>query len=118
MVRVSAQVCFVSHFVPRTVAVLWRPRVRKRPFTELNSWRLGRLRFALPPAAPAFTLHERLKSPPPASFISVRPLLFLLFDWRIVNWPCEKVPDCVAPAPFVANESPTVPCVASMVEPI
>src|SRR3954454_7458991 len=40
LVRVPAHVSFIVKAVPRTVAELWRPRVRKRPFTLLKSERL------------------------------------------------------------------------------
>ena len=44
MVKVPSQRSCTSQIVPRTVAALLRPRVRKRPWTEAKSWRLGRRR--------------------------------------------------------------------------
>src|SRR5215208_4575961 len=58
-VVVPAQVSLVSHWVPRTVAELFRPRVRKRPLPLPNRLRL-RLRataiFLVPPFG-TFVLH-------------------------------------------------------------
>jgi hypothetical protein len=47
VVRVPVHVSVMVHEVPRAVAELLRPRVRKLPFTLLNSAR-RRLRFAAP----------------------------------------------------------------------
>src|SRR3954470_4818176 len=87
-VVVPEQLSFTRYFVPRTVAVEWRPRGwerplprpgttpagggrprgAKRPFTLANRRRPGRRRAACTPADPARArgrLQSRLKLPPP-----------------------------------------------------
>src|SRR3954447_21337890 len=89
-VVVPEQLSFTRYWVPRTVAVEWRPRVRKRPFTFANSRRDGRRRAACTPAEPArtwFALQSRLKLPPPIITAVVSGDFFVCF---VRNTPFEN----------------------------
>src|SRR3954462_9980551 len=109
-VRVPSQVSSVTHFVPRTVAELLRPRVRKRPC----AWPKRRLLMRLAACALCCFGAHALKSPP-ASLRSVSG--FLPFVCVSMKAPWEKVPNCVFPPPFVVTIF-TVPWVVSIFAPI
>src|SRR3954469_8171744 len=84
VVFVPEHVSVTRHFVPRTVAELWRPRVRKRPFTDENSVR-RRVRaapadaFGAPPFG-TFALHAL--SPAPTIDSVVRRFLLVCCTWN------------------------------------
>ena len=97
LVSVPSQRSVVTHFVPRTVATLSRPWVRKRECLSLPHRR--RTTRRLPPDSWATTetparVPQRSK-PPPRRWRSVMPLL--LRPWRIWKTPPQNVPFCVRP---------------------
>src|SRR4051812_39901575 len=87
LVRVPAQVSVIVHCVPRTLAVLLRPRERKRPCTFENSRRFLRAAVSLG-EPPRGTLPQE-RSPPPV-IDSVVSGFFL--PWPITNRPPLKWP--------------------------
>src|SRR5690242_6617788 len=106
VVRVPRHVSVVTQNVPRTVATLFFPCVRKRPpLSRPQSWRLGGLRLAtaaaraLPPAELQLTAGPRRK-------MSVMPPDFT--DWRTSKTPLWNVAVCVRP-PVRAVVSAIVP---------
>src|SRR3954469_16153625 len=84
---VPSQRSSVSHSVPRTVAELLRPRVRKWPCArpKRRRWRTAAPWIGL--GGPAAALHT--PEPGPVSVRSVRPSLL---RWDTLNAPCEKTP--------------------------
>src|SRR3954452_13117747 len=116
-VFVPAHVSVTLHFVPRTVAVEFRPRVRKCPLTLENRVR-RRLRAVVAAAglrAPPFgSFALQLSSPPPTIEIVVKGFFL---DCAARNWPRLNVPRWVAPFALVANGSATCPLVVSSTEP-
>src|SRR3954452_6688604 len=117
-VVVPEQLSLTRYLVPRTVAVEWRPRVRKRPFTFANGRGEGRLRAAVTPAEPARAfgfLQSRLKFPPPSMFAVVSGEAF---DCLVMNTPRLNCPFCVVvPFLFEAIVMLEIPRVASRIEP-
>ena len=84
-----------SQMVPRTVAELFRPVVRKRPFALPRRRRIARrLSAALAPAPAVPRCLQRLKLPP-LSRRSVSPLAARLRDWSTWNTPFEKRPSWI-----------------------
>src|SRR4051812_36372711 len=113
IVIVPEHVSVIDHFVPRTVAELLRPRVRKRPWALPNSLRRC-LRAADPPFGTR-VLHEL--NPPPLieSWVSG-----FLRPWVKRNWPPLKLPDwnlVIAGLVEAAESRFTVPFEVSRIDP-
>src|ERR671925_364088 len=90
LVSVPSQRSAIVHFVPRTVAELVRPLVRKRP-RALARRRLivARLSEALARFPPPARQREKLE---PFNTRSVSPFALRLRDWRTWNSPLRNLP--------------------------
>src|SRR4051812_19577073 len=101
--------------VPRTVAALLRPRVRKRPLTSLNRVRRRFRAAATGLAEPPCGSREQALRPAPVMESVVSGFFFV---WVNLKMPLLKLPNCVAPLLFFAVVSLTMPFVVSIVDPI
>ena len=94
VVSVPSQRSATVQIVPRTVATLLRPLVRKRPLAfprSLRTVRLLRRRLEAVARLPRRRTVQRLKLEP-LRRSSVRPLCFFLRDWRVWKRPSKKSP--------------------------
>src|SRR5215210_7461787 len=108
-VSVPSQRSVVSQTVPRTVAELLRPRVRKRPRALERNRRIVRRDSCAADAERPLPRARQRRKLEPFRRSSVSPLALRRRDWTAWNSPREKLPDCVFPAVFTAAVSRTVP---------